>query len=237
MEYKEGAMRCPKCAYVSFDHLEKCAKCSRDLLPSRAELNLIDFRPEVPFLLGSLVGEMQGGGVQQNLSLTQETELELGGFDMGEPASTEGSIDMHDLGDLTESDSSKEVSLSEIAMDDLETIEATALGGGGAAELQLDDMAELGGGDEGLSAADEDFLGLEFETEDSSSDDFGAYEETLSASHATAPAQADPGAALELDLNEDDLSALAKELEGHLDSETEGKRKAMDDELELDLED
>lgn len=229
-------MRCPKCAYVSFDHLEKCAKCSRDLLPSRTELNLMDFRPEVPFLLGSLVGEMQGGGVQQNLSLTQETELELGGYDMGEPATTEGSIDMHDLGDLAEKGSSEEVSLSDIAMDDLETIEATALDGG-AAELQLDDMVDLGSEDADLSAEDEDFLGLEFETDDLSSEDLGAFEEAHTSKPAAAPAEADPGAALELDLNEDDLSALAKELEGHLDSETGEKKKAMAGELELDLED
>ena len=105
---------------------------------------------------------MQGGGVQQNLSLTQETELELGGFDMGEPAASEG-ISMQDLGDLTETDSSEEVSLSEIALDDLETIEASSMGDAG---IQLDDMADLGGEDESLSAEDEDFLGLEFEEDE-----------------------------------------------------------------------
>jgi hypothetical protein len=226
-------MRCPKCAYVSFDDLEKCAKCSRDLLPSREDLNLLDFRPEVPFLLGSLVGEMQGGGAQQELSLTQETELELGGFDMGEPAASEGSISMQDLGDLTETDSSEEVSLSDIALDDLETIEASAMGDAGAAEIQLDDMAELGGAGADLSEEDEDFLGLEIDLDESAGDDFGAFDEALTAE----PAEADPGAALELDLDDDDLSALAKELEGHLDSEGEGKKKAGADGLELELED
>jgi len=231
-------MRCPKCAYVSFDHLEKCAKCSRDLLPSREDLNLLDFRPEVPFLLGSLVGEMQGGGVQQNLSLTQETEFELGGFDMGEPAAS-GEISMQDLGDLTETDSSEEVSLSEIALDDLETIEASAMDDAGAAEIQLDDMVDLGGEDVDLSAEDEDFLGLEFEADESPADDFGVLDEALTAEPAVEPepAEADSGAALELDLNEDDLSALAKELEGHLDSEGEGKKKAGADDLEFELED
>ena len=228
-------MRCPKCAYVSFDHLEKCAKCSRDLIPSRDDLNLTDFRPEVPFLLGSLVGEMQGGGVQQNLSLTQETELELGGLDMGEPAASEG-ISMQDLGDLTETDSSEEMSLSEIALDDLETIEASSMDDAG---IQLDDMADLGGEDQSLSAEDEGFLGLEFEEDELPADDFGALDEALTAEPAVepGPAEADPGAALELDLNEDDLSALAKELEGHLDSEGEGKKKAGADDLELELED
>ena len=219
-------MRCPKCAYVSFDHLEKCTKCSRDLIQSREDLNLLDFRPEVPFLLGSLVGEMQGGGAQQDLSLTQETELELGGFDVGEPPTSEGSINMQDLGEPTESDSSEEVSLSEIALDDLETIEASSMDDAGAGEIQLGDMADLGGEDAGLSAEDEEFLGLEIEADESDADDFGALDEALTAE----PAEADPGAALELDLDEDDLSALAKELEGHLDSEGEGKKKADADE-------
>jgi len=38
-------------------------------------------------------------------------------------------------------------------------------------------------------------------------------------------------------INEDDLSALAKELEGQLDSEEGGKKKGAVDDLELDLED
>jgi hypothetical protein len=120
-------MRCPKCGYVSFDHLNNCLKCSRDLSGCRTDLNLMDFRPEVPFLLGSLVGEMEGGGAQQALSLTQETELELGELGMSEPSAPEGSIDMGDLEIPSGDDSPDEMSLSEIALDDLETIESSAL--------------------------------------------------------------------------------------------------------------
>jgi len=219
-------MKCPKCGNVSFDHLDNCMKCSKDLSADRDELNLLDFRPEVPFLLGSLVGEMQGGGVQQDLSFTQETELELGGLDMGEPPATEGSIDMLDVGGATGAGSSDEFSLSEIAMDDLETIEASALGDAAAAELQLGDLAELSGEDAGPAKEDDGFLGLEFEEGDSSADDFADLEEALTSEPAVEPeaAPADPGDALELDLNEDDLSVLAKELEGHLDSEEGGKK-------------
>lgn len=220
-------MKCPKCGNVSFDHLDNCMKCSKDLSADRDELNLLDFRPEVPFLLGSLVGEMQGGGVQQDLSFTQETELELGGLDMGEPPATEGSIDMLDVGGATGAGSSEELSLSEIALDDLETIEASSLGDAAAEELQLGDLAELSG--EGASPAEEDdaFLGLEFEEGKSSADDFADLEEALTSEPAAEPeaASADPGDALELDLNEDDLSALAKELEDHLDTEEGGKKK------------
>ena len=225
-------MKCPKCGNVSFDHLDNCMKCSRDLSADRNELNLMDFRPEVPFLLGSLVGEMQGGGVQQDLSFTQETEIELGGLDMGEPLAPEGSIDMPEAGGATDPDSTEELSLSEIALDDLETIEASALGDAAGEELQLDDLAELSGEDVGPAEEDDGFLGLEFEADESAADDFADLEEVLTSEPA-----ADQGDALELDLNEDDLSALAKELEGHLDSEEGGKKKGAVDDLELDLED
>lgn len=225
-------MKCPKCGNVSFDHLDNCMKCSRDLSADRNELNLMDFRPEVPFLLGSLVGEMQGGGVQQDLSFTQETEIELGGLDMGAPLAPEGSIDMLEEAGVTDPDSTEELSLSEIALDDLETIEASALGDAAVEELQLGDLAELSGEDAGPAEEDDGFLGLEFE-EDESADDFADLEEVLTSE----PASADQGDALELDLNEDDLSALAKELEGQLDSEEGGKKKGAVDELELDLED
>ena len=212
-------MKCPKCGNVSFDHLDNCMKCSKDLSAERNELNLMDFKPEVPFLLGSLVGEMQGGGVQQDLSFTHETEIELGGLDMGEPPATEGSLDMSGSEGAAGPGSSEELSLSEIAMDELETIEASALGDAAAEELNLGDLAELS--DEGAGPADEDdgFLGLEFEEAESAADDFPDLEEVADLEPA-----ADPGDALELDLNEDDLSALAKELEDHLEPEEGGKK-------------
>jgi hypothetical protein len=237
--YKEGAMKCPKCGNVSFDHLDNCMKCSRDLSADRNELNLLDFRPEVPFLLGSLVGEMQGGGVQQDLSFTQQTELELRGLDMGEPLATEGSIDMQEAEGVTGAGSTEELSLSEIVLDDLETIEAAALGDAAAEELELDDLAELSGEDAGPAEEDDGFLGLEFEVDESSVDDFADLEEALTSELAAEPEarSADQGDALELDLNEDDLSALAKELEDHLDSEEGGKKKGAVDELEWELED
>ena len=212
-------MKCPKCGNISFDHLDNCMKCSKDLSAERNELNLMDFKPEVPFLLGSLVGEMQGGGVQQDLSFTQEAEIELGGLDMGEPPATERSLDMSGSEGAAGPGFSEELSLSEIAMDELETIEVSALGDAAAEEMNLGDLAEMS--DEGAGPADEDdgFLGLEFEEAESATDDFADLEEVADLEPA-----ADPGDALELDLNEDDLSALAKELEAHLDPE-EGDKK------------
>ncbi len=32
-------MRCPKCGYISFDHLESCVKCNKDISATSAEIN------------------------------------------------------------------------------------------------------------------------------------------------------------------------------------------------------
>ena len=226
-------MRCPKCGYVSFDFLDNCLKCSRDLSGSRGDLNLTDFRPQVPFLLGSLVGEMEGGGARQALSFTQETEMELGGLGMSEPSDSEGSIDMGDLEMLSEEDSSDKMSLSDIALDDLETIEASALGKDGSGELQLDDLGEMSPKDSSMAEEDEGFLGLEIESDEESFEDLGGFEDEISlgAEALAKTAPADPSAALELDLNEDDFSALAKELEDHPETAPADPSAA----LELDL--
>jgi hypothetical protein len=221
-------MRCPKCGYISFDHLEKCMKCSRDLSSAREDLNLLALRPDVPFLLGSLVGEMQGGDAQKELSLTQETELELSGFDVGESSGSGATVDMGSLGDGTEQNTSEEMSLSEISLDDLETIEASAMEDAEVGELRLDDLADVGGEQGGPADEDDEFLGLQIEMDEAAAEDFGSSDKDFTAELAASPmsASTDPEADLELDLNENDLSALAKELEDHLDVDaaTSGKK-------------
>ncbi len=38
-------MRCPNCGYVSFDYLDRCAKCNADLTGERRRLNLPGRQP------------------------------------------------------------------------------------------------------------------------------------------------------------------------------------------------
>jgi hypothetical protein len=38
-------MRCPKCGYFSFDHLDRCVKCQGDLTGERDQLNLPGIKP------------------------------------------------------------------------------------------------------------------------------------------------------------------------------------------------
>ena len=36
-------MKCPKCGYHSFDHLDSCKKCNNDLVEHKAKFNLSGF--------------------------------------------------------------------------------------------------------------------------------------------------------------------------------------------------
>ena len=50
-------MRCPKCRYISFDYNQICPKCNIDLSAEKEMLNLPEYLPDPPFLLGALIGE------------------------------------------------------------------------------------------------------------------------------------------------------------------------------------
>lgn len=50
-------MKCKKCGFISFDHNRNCPKCKKSLREQAEKMNLPDFKPSPPFLLGSLLGE------------------------------------------------------------------------------------------------------------------------------------------------------------------------------------
>ena len=52
-------MKCPRCDYTSFDYLESCRKCGSNLIVVREALRLPAIKPEVPFLLGSLLDDIE----------------------------------------------------------------------------------------------------------------------------------------------------------------------------------
>jgi hypothetical protein len=195
-----------------------CKKCGKDLTEVRQTLNLPDFEANVPFLLGTLVGEMEGGaggGGTGGLSLTQETELDFGGLDTPESSTVEQTLDIGDMGETLDIGATEDLELSELSLDDMET-EPTMPLDEGMDELSLDDLA--GGVDEASSSdEDEGFMGLELEMDEGLSDDLGSPEET-----------ADDDAALELDLSDDDLSDFAQTFEGTLSTEMETDETAPD---------
>ena len=172
-------MKCPKCGYFSFDHLTSCKNCGRGLTDAQQELNLLDFEPAVPFLLGSLVGEVRSAeaSLQEGLSLTQETELELAGLDPGVGPGMEETVDMQGMSETIDSGPPEDLELSEITLDDLETIEAT---GREAAEttVSIEDFAGSSGEDaESVGEEENGLVGLEFETDETEFDEMASLDE------------------------------------------------------------
>ena len=55
-------MRCPKCGYNQFDHLDTCSKCRADLSEERNSLNLPE-GPLNPISLTEILKKVQSGSV------------------------------------------------------------------------------------------------------------------------------------------------------------------------------
>ena len=53
-------MRCPKCSYISFDHLLSCAKCGRDLSSIVDQLHGSSVQGEVPQFLDTALADLAG---------------------------------------------------------------------------------------------------------------------------------------------------------------------------------
>ena len=51
-------MKCPKCKYTTFDYLDTCPRCGKDMAAEKANLNIFSIKPNPPFLLGSLTGDL-----------------------------------------------------------------------------------------------------------------------------------------------------------------------------------
>ena len=53
-------MKCPKCNYTTFDYLDICPMCGKDLIEEKNKCNISSVNPKTPFLLKSLIGNMDG---------------------------------------------------------------------------------------------------------------------------------------------------------------------------------
>jgi len=51
-------MKCPKCKFTTFDYLDTCPRCGKDMAAEKANLNIFSIKPNPPFLLGSLTGDL-----------------------------------------------------------------------------------------------------------------------------------------------------------------------------------
>lgn len=68
-------MKCPKCEYVSFDYNQVCPKCEKDISGEQAKLNLPQYRPNPPYLLAQLTGDMYESDVDDREAPAIGTEL------------------------------------------------------------------------------------------------------------------------------------------------------------------
>jgi len=76
-------MKCPKCRYISFDYNEVCPKCNKDLTSERKKMNLPDYKPNPPFFLGSLTGDLgdSGFGIKVG-AVTGKEDVEIKDLEM-----------------------------------------------------------------------------------------------------------------------------------------------------------
>jgi hypothetical protein len=51
-------MKCPKCKYSTFDYVETCPRCGKDMSEEKFKLNIFSIKPNTPFMLGSLTGDL-----------------------------------------------------------------------------------------------------------------------------------------------------------------------------------
>ncbi|MBI1987436.1 MAG: hypothetical protein HYS70_03690 [Nitrospinae bacterium] len=71
-------MKCPKCGYVSFNYLERCKKCGRDLVAFKAEHNLWGIKPGTLNIYSSMQQAMEQGEPRPVPSIEDLTDLEEG---------------------------------------------------------------------------------------------------------------------------------------------------------------
>ncbi len=94
-------MKCPNCDYVSFDYLDSCRKCGNNLLAVRESLRLPGIKPEVPFLLGSLLEDFEEAQVKATIP-PPEDELPPLPESMDESVEgTRPTLEIGDEGDVT----------------------------------------------------------------------------------------------------------------------------------------
>jgi len=111
-------MKCPKCSYITFDYLDNCPRCGKDLTAEKSRLNISSFKPNPPFFLGSLTGDLSDSSVGIPIpesSIENEEEMKLKDEDVYDDGS-ELDINMEEkfVSESGESDLEKELDLSDI---------------------------------------------------------------------------------------------------------------------------
>ena len=110
-------MKCPKCKFITFDYLDTCPRCGKDMTKEKAQLNIFTIKPNPPFLLGSLTGDI----IDSSLGLEALESAKGGAEDMElkpEEVYDDGSeLDITiDQGSVSEPDQDLELNTDDLGM-------------------------------------------------------------------------------------------------------------------------
>ncbi len=110
-------MRCPKCGFISFDHLISCAKCGRDIAEVASELQGTSIKVETPmFLSGALAAYADREESFEDHAMESEVDEGID-FSMDEAPMDEGPVEMagadEDIDFSFDEDEKADISLAE----------------------------------------------------------------------------------------------------------------------------
>jgi len=158
-------MRCPKCGFISFDHLTSCAKCGKDIAEVASELQGTSIKVETPMFLSTALASF-ADREESFEEHAMESEVSAGiDFSMDEESAAEEAIDMAGAGgDIDFSFESEEAPGFEVKTEEAVdfTIESEEAGTApAAAEESIEELDIMGTADD-----EEEEGGLEFDLED-----------------------------------------------------------------------
>jgi hypothetical protein len=112
-------MKCPKCKYVTFDYLDTCPRCGKSMVSEKAKLNISSIKPNPPFFLSSLTGDLNESGEE----LTVSESMKVGSEEMTlerERIYDDGSeLDINiDEEPVSESDDVTEIDIGDLGLTD-----------------------------------------------------------------------------------------------------------------------
>jgi hypothetical protein len=178
-------MRCPKCGFISFDHLASCSKCGRDISEVASELQGTSIKVETPmFLSGALAAFSESEESFEEHTMEDDV---AGGIDFNmEEAAVEMDAAEEDVDFSFEEEAEDFDVVAEEEGADISLAEAEAEEAAGTAEDDVDIELEAEAEEEPASeevedtfeeldfmgvADDEEEGGLEFDLEDFLEDD------------------------------------------------------------------
>jgi len=110
-------MKCPKCKYVTFDYLDTCPRCGKNMASEKAKYNISGIKPTPPFALGSLTGDIDESG--DDLAISQSMTEAIGGMGHEDEAVYDDGSELDiniDEGVMTGAEDVAEIDLGDLGM-------------------------------------------------------------------------------------------------------------------------